>query len=295
MMPRLIRVLLACLAIAGTQMTAATMPDRSSAAALRAEYASLGPQLGSNQFRMPLYLVSTQSPTHLAGDLYAQVAHPFAAVSAALGAAANWCEVLILHINTKYCRASPDSPGNVLAVRIGKKGDQPLDSAYLLEFEYAVVAATPDYFQVQLSAAEGPLATSNYRIVLDAVSIGAGRTFLHLSYSYAYGLAGRLALQAYLATTGRDKVGFTITGRSPDGQPEYIADVRGLVERNTMRYYLAIDAYLATPTPAQLGERLKIWFDATERFPRQLHEVDGTGYLDMKRREYLRQQTTYDP
>src|SRR5262249_50044516 len=121
------------------------------------------------------------------------------------------------------------------------------------------------------------------------------QTFLHFTYSYAYGLAGRIAMNTYLATTGRGKVGFTIVGTDPDGQPEYIRRVRGLVERNTMRYYLAIAAYLSAltaPPGEQLDRRLQLWFDAVERFPRQLHEVDRAAYLDMKHHEYARQQAS---
>ena len=41
----------------------------------------------------------------------------------------------------------------------------------------------------------------------------------------------------YLATLGRNKVGFTVIDHKPDGQPVYIGNVRGLVERNCMRYW----------------------------------------------------------
>jgi hypothetical protein len=126
-----------------------------------------------------------------------------------------------------------------------------------------------------------------------AVPLGTGRTFLHLSYSYAYGLAGRVALQAYLATAGASKVGFTVAGRDGNGQPIYIGGVRGAIERNVMRYYLAIDAHLASmgaPPGQQLEKRIETWFDATERYPRQLHEMDRATYLAMKRGESERRQ-----
>jgi hypothetical protein len=84
-----------------------------------------------------------------------------------------------------------------------------------------------------LSAAEGPLSTKDYRIVLEAVDIGKGRTFLHRTYSYGFGMAGRIAMKTYLATIGSAKVGST---QASSG--DYIGGVRGLVERNTMRYYL---------------------------------------------------------
>jgi hypothetical protein len=65
------------------------------------------------------------------------------------------------------------------------------------------------------------------------------------------------------------------------------------VERNTMRDYLAIEAYLgtlATPSARQLDQQLQNWFNATELYAQQLHEVDRESDLDMKKREYLRQQ-----
>jgi hypothetical protein len=128
---------------------------------------------------------------------------------------------------------------------------------------------------------------------VEAVPAEGGKTFMHLTYSYSYGLAGKLAMQAYLGTSGRGKVGFTITGRGPGGEPEYIGGVRGAVERNVMRYYLAIDAFLGAlhdPPAERLEKRLQAWFSATERYSRQLHEVSRTAYLEAKRAEYRRQQ-----
>jgi hypothetical protein len=61
-----------------------------------------------------------------------------------------------------------------------------------------------------------------------------------------------------------------------------------------MRYYLAIDAYLGALSNSpdkRLEQRLTNWFDATEQYPRQLHELDRQEYLQMKHKEYERQQT----
>ena len=287
-------IVFACVALAGAGLVPATTLDSNPAASLRAKYAALGEQLYNNQFQRRLHLDSAESSHDLKGDIYAMVNYTFADVNAVLNGPAHWCDVLMLHINTKYCRAYTDKAGTVLAVSIGRKYDQPLDEAYRVEFSYRVAAATSDFLEVQLNAETGPLGTSNYRILLEAVPVGGARTFLHFTYSYAYDFTGRMAMQLYLATVGRDKLGFTIIGRKPNGLPDYIGGVRGVVERNTMRYYLAIDAYLgalAAPAPEQLERRLQSWFTSAEQYPRQLHEVDRTVYLDMKRSEYLRQQT----
>jgi hypothetical protein len=102
-----------------------------------------------------------------------------------------------------------------------------------------------------------------------------------------------MAMQVYRATTGRGKVGFTNISM-PGEAPNYIGGMRGLVERNTMRYYLAIDAYLgamAAPPAEQLEKSLGTWFDQTEKYPRQLHEMSRDDYLVMKRGEYRRQRS----
>lgn len=290
----LMRVVFACAAFAGAGLAPAATPDANPAALLRAKYAALGELLNNNQYQRPLYLVSAESSHDLMGDIYALVDFPFANVNAAFSDPANWCDVLILHINTKYCRPFAGKSATVLAVSIGKKYDQPLDEAYRVDFDFRVAAAAPDYLAVRLNAETGPLGTSDYRILLEAVPLEGGRTFLHFTYSYAYGVAGRLAMQVYLATIGRGKVGFTVTGNQPNGQPDYIRGVRGVVERNTMRYYLAIDAYLsaiAMPSRERFEKRLQSWFTSIEQYPLQLHEVERAVYVDMKRSEYLRQQT----
>ena len=181
-----------------------------------------------------------------------------------------------------------------LLVRIGRKSDQPVQDAYRLEFALQPVAATPDYFESRLNAKNGPLGTQrlSHRRCRPC-RWTTGRTFMHLSYSYGYGMAGRVAMQVYLATAGATRLASPSTGRDGNGQPIYIGGVRGAIERNVMRYYLAIDAHLASlsaPPEQQLEKRIETWFDATERYARQLHEMDRATYVAMKRGEYERQQ-----
>ncbi len=262
--------------------------------ALRAQYAALARRLAVNQFSRPLVLDSHEGNQRVQGDIYALVDYPFQQVRANMGSAQRWCEVMLLHINTKYCHpvAEAGKP-TVLRLYVGKKTPQDLADADRLEFSYLPLAAGTDYFETVLDAPQGPLGTSGYRIALRAVAVDGGRTFLHLGYGYDLGFAARLATRAYLGTLGRDKVGFTVTGKGADGRDELVGGVRGIVERNTMRYYLAIDAYLAAARSgpgAQMEASLQNWFNASEAYARQLHEMDRGPYLAMKRAEYARQQ-----
>jgi hypothetical protein len=261
------------------------------AAALKARHASLQDKFANNQFGRPLVLESTQSSDNLKGDVYALVEHPFAMVQQALQSADHWCDILILHLNVKRCGTSTGTP-KVLSLHVGRKFDQPIDDTYQLEFAYRVVAATPDYLQVQLSAPEGPLGTKNYRIQVEAAPIDARRSIVHMSYAYGYGFTAKVAMQTYLGTIGSSKVGFTIIDRK-EGKPVYQGGVLGLLERNTMRYYLAIEAYLSAyslPASEQAERMIREWYASTERYSAQLHEMDEAAYLEMKRKELRRQQ-----
>lgn len=280
------------LALLAASQVCAQDPD-----SLKARHAALADQLSDNQFQRPLYLESRQTADAVQGDIYAVIEQPYAVVSPALQDSAHWCDILILHPNVKSCRASSGPSGEVLSINIGRKFEQALADAYLFEFAYRVATATPDFLQVRLDAKDGPLGTSRYRISLEVVALDARRSFLHLSYAYAYGWAASVAAQSYLATLGRDKVGFSIVERNAEGQPVYIDGMRGVIERNTMRYYLAIEAYLdalSAPPAEQSEKRLDHWQSAVEQYPAQLHEIEREQYLDMKRKEIQRQQADAD-
>ena len=277
-------------AIAQSVPQAAESTATSGAVSLLAKHASMASRLEKSVFGRPLVIESTENPSMVNGNAYAVLDSPFDAVSAAFKSPVSWCEMMFLHVNTKYCKASSDTSPSVLNVYVGKKTAQELKDAFELEFNLNVAAATPGFLAVQVNADKGPLGTHNYRIALQAAPLPSGKTFMHLRYSYGYGFTGRLAMQTYLSTLGSGKVGFTLD-KSGDGT-DYVGGMRGAVERNTMRYYLAIESYMASlgkPAPQQLDARLSHWFDATEQYAQQLHEVDRASYLEMKKTEYQRQ------
>ena len=262
--------------------------------ALLGQHNVLAKELLNNQFKRPLVLYSTESPDSLKGEIYAVLNYPFKKVNSAINNPNHWCDALILHLNVKYCRAEKNNADTILTINLGKKHDQPLLETYQAKFIYESMTNAADYFSIQMKAADGPLGTKDYRIWVEATPLNNNQTFLHFTYAYSFGLSGRLAMNGYLATIGKDKIGFTILS-TQNAQPEYIQGVRGVVERNTMRYYLAIDAYLAAANAAnntenaQLERRLEIWFDSTERYALQLHELEKIDYLSMKRSEIERQ------
>ena len=268
----------------------------------------------------PVFLQSTETPERLEGEVLALIDHPVLRVRAALAQAAVWCDILILHLNVKYCRAArqpgPAGAVDTLEVGLGRKYDEPLSGVHWLDFRFsaspsAAGPASPlgtslpgtsspgtSLPTVELRAPEGPLGTRDIRITVQTAEAAGGRTLLQLRYAYAQGAAARWAMQVYLGTLGRHKVGFSLVPEradNPSGPLQPVTGVRALLERNTVRYYLAVDAYLdalALPPTQQLERRLLDWFAATERHPRQLRELDWETYLQMKRMEVRRQQST---
>ncbi|MGQ0544071.1 MAG: hypothetical protein ACT4P3_01895 [Betaproteobacteria bacterium] len=251
------------------------------ASALLARHAALQAQLADNPFGRPLHVESKTSGAEHRGEVYAVIEQPYSFVAPGLARAAHRCEILALQVNVKRCDASREA----LSAFITRKPRDAVESAYRVDFRYQV-AAGADYLRVALAADAGPVGTRDYQIRLEAAPLGAERTFVHMSYAYTLGFMARIAMDAYLAGSGRDKVGFSIVERLPDGRPVYVDGVRGVIERSAMRYHLAIEAFL--DSPQDLETRLRGWYAGTERHPQLAEPVGADEYLEMKRRQASR-------
>lgn len=251
-----------------------------SASALKAQYEKLRSRPEKSPFDIPLFIESEQTSNTLSGDIHAKLDRRFDMVKTALQSPRAWCEILILHPNVKGCGV--DTGDASLTVLIGS-AETPA------KFTYRVAQSTDDYLDVRLSAAQGPLGTSDYTFHIEATPLDAQSTLLHLGYSHGYGLRAKFALQAYFNTFGRDKVGFTVVDRTADGTPVYVDDLRGGIERNAMRYYFAIRSHLdalSAPVGERLEKGLQSFYALTERYPLQLKEESG--FLARKRGELQR-------
>jgi hypothetical protein len=283
-----------CLAILCSWLTVATALAEPASEVLVTRHAALDERLTNNDFGRPLYIESAQDGKRVSGEVFARVSQGFGTVRTALQQPDHWCDVLIMIVNVKQCVAVNGPQGPRLDVRVGRKGRQPVADAFRLQFEYRVTAARADYLQVELYAARGPLGTYEYQLAFEAVALDAQRSFVHISYGYAQGVAARLATRGYLATAGSGKVGFSVVGRQRDGKPILVKEMRGIVERNAMRYYLAVEAYLgaqSSPEHLRAEKRLQDWYAATEQYAAQLHELSRDEYLELKRSEVAQQQT----
>jgi hypothetical protein len=250
---------------------------------LKTQFDALHAQLDTSTFKHPMLLQSSDTTNGRRGDVFAIVDKPIQVVSDALSDSGHWCEALLLHLNNRQCEVTKRAGGETITLKVVRKYDQPVSAAFSVPFDFRLVDSTPQHLEVGMGSTSGPLGTSNYRIALEAVAVSHERSFLHFSYSYEENFLARTATEAYLSAFGSKKVGFTLIGKTTDQKPEYIKGTRGLVERNAMRYFLAIDAYLAAPHDAQ--SRWNAWYSATELYPQQLHEMDRATYLAGKQED----------
>ena len=270
--------------------------ETTSADALLAVYRELRPKLETNAFGAPVHVASSEEGKLKRGEVYGVIAHPFAQLAEVLRAPRAWCAIALLHLNIKTCTYERADGKEWLNFYSGRKFYEPPEKAHALRYVFHVESARADYLAVTLTAESGPFGTTDYRIALEATPLGTG-AFVHFRYAYRPSLVSSVATSGYLATLGSGKVGFTVTGRGRDGKPEYVGGVRGIVERNAVRYYLAIQAYLDAPAPGQFEQRLLLWYDLTERYAQQLHELERAEYLEAKhkeRQQQLERQGTLD-
>ena len=281
------------LAVASLALLAvlACTPAFADAQALHEKYSAQREVLENNAFQAPINLISHVTEDLAQGEVYAVMATPFDTLRAVLSKPDEWCGMIILHVNIKACTYDT-GPDTQMHFYVGHKEYETPDQAFALQYRFRVTKSSPEELVVALSAPQGPLGTRNYRMELEAVPLGAGRSFLHFSYAYNYNWVSRLALDTYLATLGRDKIGFTVTGRDDNQQPIYIKGIQGIVERNSMRYFLAIQATLDTVNTSPQGStemRFNKWYALIQRYPRQLVEYTREEYLERKRLEYKNQ------
>ncbi len=231
-------------------------------------------------------MVSEDAASAQKGEVFAVTPHPYSLVAPALRRSQAWCAILALQVNVKRCEAT-DADG--LSAFITRRAEDPVEQAHRVDLAFDVVASDEEYLRVALHGPEGPFDTRDYRVDVEATPLSEGRTFLHLSYSYASGWIARTGMRMYLSGTGREKVGFSVVDRRPDGTPVFVEGVRGMIERNAMRYYLGVEAYLdalGTPPHERAEQSLRNWYTAIERYPLQLAEdVGREQYLRMKREQ----------
>lgn len=240
---------------------------------------------------IPVSLVSSIQDNVLRGEIIGIIDHPFAVTRNLLDDPADWCEVLILHINTKACTFANSHAGKV-HLYAGRKYYQAPTQATRLILSFNRLASQNDLLAVKLYSPTGPFATRDYLIEFETIpllatgsNLATSKTLFRMTFSYRLSWLAQNSIRIYLATLARNKVGFSVTDVK-QGMPVFIKGIQGIIERNTMRNFLALETVLKVPKDSQDAlKRARYWHKATEQFQHQLHEIEKDKYLANKARE----------
>lgn len=230
-----------------------------------------------------IHIQSSVNKNRLHADVYAVKKIAFHELVNKINRPEQWCRFITLHLNIKACVYQLE-PDEVLSFFAGRKFYEPAENAFELSYQFKINTLTDNYFELQLTAAEGPISTRDYQIKLEVLKTN-NDVLLHMSLSYLSSFTSRLGTSVYLSTIGADKVGFSQVKNETE-EMEYVKGIEGIIERNVMRYFLALSVYLENGDQQQM---VKNWFDATEQYTRQLHEVEKQDYLQAKQQEYQQQ------
>ena len=254
---------------------------------LSSKRSSLQPQLTNNAYGEPFYLSANVQQELTTGDVYANLPYAYNLVAGTLLAPQELCTAIMLHINVKGCVVEGrNKPHPTIDMYVGRKEYQNPENAFKVSYAFKVDNHKDNYTLVSMIADKGPLHTENIALYIECIPIDDHSSFIHFTYSANYGGLARFALNTYLATLGRKKVGFTSTGQDKHGDPIYIKGIQGVVERNTMRYFFALESFFYTYDKS-IDSRLNRWFDYVEKYPEQLYEVTRDDYLKAKHHELL--------
>jgi hypothetical protein len=239
-------------------------------------------------FGVPLRVESVDRDGRIVGKVYGLFDEDMEDLAKIFCDPVSWGEIAILHLNVKGFAARSGQGKGEIILYVGRKYYQPLARAHQLRFRHEVETIGGNALQISLTGDQGACGGRNDRLRLEALSVGPGQSFVCITYACELDVLATMMVSGYFRTLGRKKIGFTVVGVDKKGCPIHVRGLRGLLERNAMRYYLAVRAYLDTrhvPEEDRFEKRLNRWFDLTEGHHAQLYEYDRAYYLACKKKE----------
>lgn len=258
---------------------------------LSGRYPELQEAARRGPFGLPLQVYSEERETLVSADIHGIIDQPFRALAATFTEPGGWCDFLVLNPNIKTCTFRREAQETFLTLYIGSKSYRAPESATEQVYRFLVRARQPEYAAISLTAPQGMLGTTAHRFEFEAGSV-AGKTVVALSSSFEPSMLSKLLTGIYLSTLGRERIGFSRAATEPGVPAGYVRGVKGMIERNVMRYYLALKAFLDAgdlPAGRQFEARASLAYDLMDLYPAQLRQMDKSEYLDIKFREHRNQ------
>lgn len=247
---------------------------------LLGRHANEAERLVGSPFGRPIALKSSTRQWTARGEAIAELQVGLPVLRDLLQQPERWCEILLLTPSVSDCRPTDGGIDSRYAIKLRYRYDDPDHDAGTATLRVERGLSSPRFLSLRLSAPRGPLGTSNYVMEVEAAPLDEQRTILRVVYSYQYGIRAAVAMRFHFATSGRDELGF-----SSNTQGESVRGMRGAVERDVMRQFLAIEAHALSDDkrPEQRFEKsLDRWLAAIDHYPERLAETDPAHYREIK-------------
>ncbi len=240
---------------------------------------------------LPLFVKSSENSNSntVYVDIYSTAHYPFSFIKDQLLIPANWCEIVLPHPDIRACTYKKTHDAWLLNIYSVNKFSIPLDDAYQMKFVYHIDALQPSYFDIALTANEGPSYTEHHQLGFEMAPLNKDTTLIHLRYSFGYRSWGYFLMKLL----GGGKIGFSVIDTDSNGNPVYVGGPRGAAERNAVRFYLAILAYMDTfkiPVEQRFEKQINQWYDLAAPYRKQLLEMEKDNYIVYKRQDHRNQQ-----
>jgi hypothetical protein len=253
------------------------------------KYHKIGEEPKIGPSALPFFLESSESNNTAYVDIYSTMNYRFGIMKNQLLIPDNWCEIVLPHPDIRACTYKKTHDIWLLNIYSVNKFSKPLGDAYQMKFLFHINDLQSSYFDIALTASEGPFNTADHRLGFEAAPLNEDTTLIHLRYAFSYSSWGYFLMKLF----GGGKIGFSVVDTDSNGTPVYVSGPRGAAERNAVRFYLAILAYFDTfeiPAEQRFEKQINQWYDLAAPFRKQLLEMEKDKYITYKRQDQKNQQ-----
>ena len=200
-------------------------------------------------------------------------------IRGALESAATWCRVSLLVPDVRGCQVN-EGEQTVITLSLRSGGTEAVRE---IEHVLRVDNMDPQLIHVVFRADRAAMGVREAGLSVVARQ-GTTGVELELEYGLRPSIRSRLATSAYLAGKADNRPGISYS-TSSDGTREYVTGLRALIERNAMRYFLAL---LATLETNNLASTIDAWYDMASRYKADLPEQNKEEYTESRHRLFTR-------
>ncbi len=252
------------------------------------ELSSWVERVSTTEFQREYLLDYKADGAQLSGRIASSINRPFSHIKSLFHDIRNLCLILPLNINVRSCIYRKVDDKWLFEIVAGPRQYESDSAVYSFSYLLTRAQFSDDLIYLHLQANKGPISTANYHIELTFKPM-AEKTLVGLGFSHEKSSLSRVVTGLYLAFSGAGKVGFSTVNQS-DGQFSPVRGEQGIVERNLMRYLLAIRAFIEEGGAREdLKATFRRWFFLSTLYREQLYEIPEQDYMRYKLNRYDQQ------